>query len=171
MNGRSSVLDGFLNKYIDTHKDLRYAYCDVSKSVRRNGTKVLIYYDSDGNCLGDADTREKYMGLLRKTKCALYSTPGMDERKFTNGFNQVTPRFLELLASGCHVIARYPDNPDTQWYHLNDFCKSVETYEEFEAQMDYARTHDIDREKYKNYLAQHCTSKRAEQLQEILATL
>ncbi len=162
MGRRSPVLKSFLDRYVKSHKNFIYAY-----RAQKGGQ----FYTSDGHPLGYINTREQYMNLMKKARCGLYSTSGIDGEKRTNGFNQVTPRFLELLASGCHVIARYKENPDTEYYHLEDFSKSVDTYEEFEAAMDYAISHDAPIEKYKAYLSQHYTSRRVELLKEIISPL
>ena len=86
-------------------------------------------------------------------------------------FNHVTPRFLELLAAGCHVLCRYIPNADTVHFELDKFSPSIETYVQFEKRMDEALKTPIDKEKYKNYLKKHYTSVRAKQLEEILAKL
>ncbi|MCD7714067.1 MAG: glycosyltransferase family 1 protein [Prevotella sp.] len=165
MGRQNPVLKSFLDKYIESHKDFKYVY-----RVQKDGQ--FLYYTSDGKFLGDMNTREQYMDLMKKARCGFYSTPGIDnDGKRPNDFNQVTPRFLELLTCGCHVIARYKDNPDTEYYQLKDFSKSINTYEEFEAAMDYARTHEIPVDKYKRYLSNHYTSKRAELLKQILSQL
>lgn len=70
---------------------------------------------------------------MRKGKMGLYSTPGIDgDESRTKGYHQVTPRFLELVATGCHIIARYSMNSDTEYYDLKSFSENIETYEQFE---------------------------------------
>ena len=108
---------------------------------------------------------------MKKAKCAFYTTPGIDSEKVTYGFNQITPRFLELLASGCHIIARYVDNADSRYYEVGSFCKSIENYEQFESSLDYARNNDVDIRKYAEYLEKHYTSVRAKQIHQILSQL
>lgn len=127
-----------------------------------------MYYTSKGECLGDINTREKYMGLMRKSRCALYSTPGVDEGKRTNGFNQITPRFLEFVSAGCHVISRYANNSDADFYEMEKFSMRADTYEDFERALDYARTTDVDMNAYSAYLEKHYTSVRVKQLQDII---
>ena len=67
------------------------------------------------------------------------------------------------------MIARYVPNPDTEYYRLQDFSESMETYEQFEKAMDDAMKHDVDMNKYANYLAQHYTSVRAEEIKRIIS--
>lgn len=163
MVGRQNpVLEEYALKYAKLHKDFKFVY-------RKLEGKRFLYYTSDNECLGDINTRDKYMQLMKKSKCGLYSTPGIDGgEQRTNGFNQVTPRFLELLACGCHVIARYKENSDTDFYQLKDFSPSIKNYEEFEKAMDSIRTKTIDLDKYVKYLSQHYTSNRVTILKQII---
>lgn len=162
MGRQNAVLEGFLNQYIINHTDLYYVYREL-KDGKFN------YYTNRGECLGDINTRDKYITLMRSARCGLYSTPGIDGgEKRTNGFSQVTPRFLELIACGCHVIARYKRNSDTDYYELEKFSPSVESYEQFERMLDKARSSEVDIQAYSNYLSKHYTSVRAIQLKEII---
>lgn len=162
MGRQNPVLEGFLKQYIKEHPDLYYVYREL-KDGKFN------YYTNRGESLGDINTREKYMKLMRSARCGLYSTPGIDGgEKRTNGFSQVTPRFLELIACGCHVIARYKPNSDTDYYELERFSKSVDSYEQFEHMLDEARSSDVDMQAYSSYLSKHYTSVRANQLKEII---
>lgn len=158
----SKVFQDFLEKYKQSHPSLKVLY------RRRKGNK-FEYYDDQGNTSVDYDdTRESYMRYLRKSRVAFYSTPGRD-RKAECGYNWVTPRFLEILCSGCAVIMQYNSTADTQYYELESLWgKSVESYEEFEKAMDNALSTPIDVEKYSNYLAKHYTSTRANLFLEIL---
>ena len=162
MGRQNPVLESFLNQYIKIHPDLYYVYRELKDGK-------FTYYTNRGESLGDINTRDKYMKLMRSARCGLYSTPGMDGgEKRTNGFNQVTPRFLELIASGCHVIARYKPNSDTDYYELERFSKPVDSYEQFEHMLDEARSSDVDMQAYSSYLSKHYTSVRANQLMEII---
>lgn len=161
---QSPVLMGYLEQYKKTHPDFNYVY-----NKRINGQ--LLYYTSNGELLDDVNTRGKYMGLMKKAKCAFYTTPGIDSEKVTHGFNQITPRFLELLSCGCHIIARYADNADARYYEIDQFCKSIDNYSQFESALDYARNNDVDIQKYATYLEKHYTSVRANQVKEILSQL
>lgn len=165
MGRQNPVLEQFAYKYAETHKDFTFVY-------RKQEGKQFFYYTSNNEYLGDINTRDKYIHLMQQSRCGLYSTPGIDGgEKKTNGFNQVTPRFLELIACGCHVIARYKENPDTDFYQLKEFSPSVNTYEDFEKLMDQARQKNVDMQKYSNYLSKHYTSKRIKLLQETIKNL
>ena len=159
MLGRQNeVLQTFLNEYSERHKDVTYVY------GKKEG-RGFRYFDQTGVDLGCMSTREDYMNLMRQSRIGLYATPAMDGgRTDTNGFNQVTPRFLEYIANGCHVIARYPNNPDTDFYELNKMTTRIETYDQFEKAMDKLRHEDVDVSCYSQYLKKHYTSNRVQML-------
>lgn len=156
MGRQNPVMKEFLNEYILSHPDFIYVYekLDVGK---------FHYYTSKGEYVGYIETRDKYMSLLRQSKVAMYSTPGIDGGEVrTNGFNQVTPKFLEYLACGCNVICRWKDNSDTDFYQLNTFGSNVDSYKVFEEQMDEARRRPADISKYSEYLKRHYTTSIAD---------
>lgn len=141
------VLKDFLDQYKKTHPDLTIFIPSKQELASRDG----------------------YLDSMKKSRIALYATPGIDGgEKRTNGFSQVTPRFLEMVASGCNIIARYKTNADTDYYELEKFCQSINTYEEFEKEMDKCRIKGPDMTFYSSYLKKHYTSKRVEELQVIL---
>ena len=165
MGRQNPILEQSAYKYAETHKDFLFVY-------RKQKGKQFLYYTSANEYLGDINTRDRYIHLMRQSRCGLYSTPGIDGGEArTNGFNQVTPRFLELIACGCHVIARYKENPDTDFYQLKAFSPSVNTYEDFEKLMDQARQKPVDMQKYSNYLSNHYTSERIKLLQETIKNI
>lgn len=57
-----------------------------------------------------------------------------------------------MVASGCNIIARYKTNADTDYYELEKFCQSINTYEEFEKEMDKCRIKGPDMTFYSSYL-------------------
>lgn len=159
MLGRQNkVFQEFLNEYSETHKDLTYGY---GKKEGRN----FRYYDQSGTDLGCMSSREDYMNLMRLSRIGLYATPAMDGgRTDTNGFNQVTPRFLEYIVNGCHVLARYPKNSDTDYYELDKMSTRIDTYEQFEEAMNKLRNKEVDVPFYSSYLEKHYTSVRVKTL-------
>lgn len=160
---QNPILEKYLDEYIKTHPNFIYVY-------RRLESGNFFYYTNKGDFLGEYGTRAEYISLLRESKIGLYATPGIDGGELrTKGFNQVTPRFLELIASGCHVIARYPQNADTDFYQISDFSPNIDSYEKFETQIDFALNNSIDINKYSSYLKQHYTSTRVEVLKDILS--
>lgn len=143
---------------------------DIKILITKDNKKKYFPYDSNVTLM-NANSRKKYMHSLQISKIMLYATPGMDGGKTrTQGWNQVTPRFLEGIAGQCHIICRYEDNADTKWYGLNSFAESCNSYDKFEALMTRYLTEEIDYHKYKCYLQEHLTSKRITLLNEIMST-
>lgn len=163
MLGRQNkVLQEFLNEYSEHHKDLTYVY------GKKEG-RYFRYYDQDGADMGCMTSRDEYMNLMKQSRIGLYATPAMDGgRTDTNGFNQVTPRFLEYMVSGCHVLARYPKNSDTDFYELDRMSTRIETYKQFETAMDELRNIEVDVPRYSRYLKNHYTSVRVQTLLKYL---
>lgn len=162
--GRQNPL---LMEYVEKYEK---KYPETQIVRRKYENEHFVYYlSSTGETVSIGDTRKSYIELLRKSRIALYTTPGMDgTRTDANGWNQVTPRFLEEVSSQCHVIARYPDNADTRWYGMKTICKSVDSYEEFESMMNCYREEPVDLELYREYLKPHYTSERAKLLKNIM---
>jgi hypothetical protein len=165
MGRQNPVLEKYLAEYIEKNPSFRYVF-------RKQIDSRFLYFTSDGEVLGDINTREKYIDLMRKSKVGLYSTSGIDlDEKKTKGFNQVTPRFLELVACGCHILARYKKNPDTDYYNLENFSRNIDSYEKFEEDLNTKLNSKVDMEDYAQYLESHYTSKRANKLEWILNNL
>lgn len=164
MGRQSILLRSFLEEYINRHPDFTYV-----SSRRENGH--FNYYTNKGEFVGCADDRKRFFKIMRGAKAGLYSTPGLDNKPGANGYNQVTPRFLELLSAQCHIIAHYPDNADTRFYKLSQFSEDIDTYLKFEKAMDNAREAPVDMEKYSKYLSSHYTSERAKLLQQLINEL
>lgn len=152
MLGRQSpTLRGYLEEYSTKHA-LYYV-----QNTGRKGEN-LKYLTNRGEVIPDIVTREDYMNLLRKSRMALYGTSGIDGERPTNGFHQVTPKFLEDIACGCHVISRYVDNPDTDFFELGRMSMRVNNFQQFEEAMEYALHEPVDMQKYAEYLQNHYTS-------------
>jgi hypothetical protein len=160
---QDSLLESFVKKYEKRHTDFNYLY-------RKAENGGFSYIDSKKGFLFNSNRHDDYVNLTSLGKVSLYSTRGLME-KSANGYNQLTPRFLELLSSGCHVIMRYPENEDTKFYKLSQFGPSCESYDLFESLMDKYLKLDVDMNFYSNYLENHYTSVRVEEFNHILKTL
>ena len=158
---QDSMLTEFLNKYLTLHPDTTYI-----RRVLQDGKSV--YVDQSGEVVSPTDSREIYMQMMRKSRACMYSTPGMDDKRRTNGYSQVTPRFLEIIAGGCYPLMRYKVNADTDYYRLADFGPSITSYEQFEKELDKARSEKADMRQYSRYLEGHYTSTVAKRLEEII---
>lgn len=164
MGRQNPVFAQWLKRYASAHDSFKFI-------IREERDGKLVYVDNRGETIDFPDDRTTYLEMLRKAKVSFYSTPGMDGgEKRTNGLNQVTPRFLEMIACGCHVLSRYKKNADTEYYEMERMSILVDNgYEDFENKLDYALTHDVDRERYSAYLDKHKTTVVAKQLMDILS--
>lgn len=165
MGRPNPVLLGYLKQYVQRNPNFVYIYNKLENNQ-------YVYYTSQGELLGTLDRRCDYLAMMKKAKATFYSTPGIDGgEERTNGYNQVTPRFLEQIASGCHIIARYPKNADTDYYELDKICPSINTYVEFEDALTKAIKEPVNMKLYSEYLAKHYTSVRAMQFRDIIKNL
>lgn len=161
--GRSNpVLLDYMQRYEKEHPDVEYVY-----QAAKDGN--YGYCSNRSGMLGAFNDRQSYMALLRASRVGFYSTPGIDGgEKRTGGFNPVTPRLFELLAAGCHVVARYPDNADTQFYELNALCPSVTSYGEFAERLQTALGSPPPVDRHHQYLQKHYTSARVDLLNQLV---
>lgn len=158
-------LKEWLEIYAKKHEDFIYVY-----GVREKD--MFNHYTNKGDFIGNISQRNQFIDLMRKSRVGLYATPGMDGgEKRTNGFNQVTPRFLEFIACGCHILSRYMKNADTDYYEMGKITTCIDSYQQFEEEMDKARANKVDMKLYSEYLSNHYTSIRARQLMQVIKDL
>ena len=159
MGRRNPVLMSFLEQY----------------SKKRSGLKIVMNGEIDGKrvfCTQEKEfvsenSRANWFDVLSRTKVVFYHTPGVDGGEArTNGFNQVTPRFLEGIACGCHVISRYENNSDTDFYELDKMTCNIRDYQQFEREMDRALSESVNKECYNDYMLKHYTSTVAKLLND-----
>lgn len=159
--GRANiVLWEYLKLFEKKYPEIKYAY-------QKNQNGKLYYVNNNNETIGNFQSRESYFKLLKLAKVCFYSTPGIDGgEKRTGGFNPITPRFLESLAAGCHVIARYVENEDSEFYQLHNICSPVNSYKEFEKQLIEA-IYETESPVKRNasYLKNHYTSSRISYLE------
>jgi len=163
MAGRKNpVIWEYLQRYSTENKEFEYVY-------QINVDGKLMYESNKKGVIGEFHSREEYIDLLRSAKISFYATPGVDGgEERTNGFNPVTPRFLELMTAGCLLMGRYPINAETEFYELEEYCPRIESYEEFINILEnYNLLDSYPKEKYIKYLDKHYTSVRAKQLENI----
>lgn len=163
---KDPVFWDYIKKYEKENPVIEYVYQELYGRIP--------YYVSNkkGKLEGDYFSREAYSNLLRSAKITFYSTPGTDPSKVgSSGYNQVTPRFLELLSSGCLVMGRYTDNPDVEFYQLPELCFRISSYQDFERYARLFLDNDFVKEhlsRYPSYLTKHSTSSRIDLLEKIL---
>ena len=172
LTGRQDpLLYSFFKEYVKRHPGV--SYVKRGQELENDTSKTKEYYLNGKDCIGAVETREQFMQLQAQGKITLYGVQGYSEG-FTKGFYHMTPHFLEIIACGCHVIARYPsgaEGVDAQFYEFDKFSPSVTTYDDFESAMDMALNTDIDLNKYSSYLRKHYTSVRVKELNQLLAKL
>lgn len=172
LTGRQDpLLYSFFKEYVKKHPDV--SYVKRGQELENDTNKTKDYYLNGKSCIGPIETREDFITLQSQGKVTLYGVQGYLPG-FTNGFFHMTPHFLEIIACGCHVIARYPIDSsgiDAQFYEFNKFSPSVNTYDEFEFAMDTALRSEVDLELYSSYLKKHYTSVRAKELEELLSAI
>ncbi|MFZ4456099.1 MAG: hypothetical protein ACOYOT_07760 [Bacteroidales bacterium] len=156
----------YVLKYEKQHPQIEYVYQEL-----RDKTPVYIS-NKRGELKEDYFSRENYTKLLAEAKFAFYITPGIDPaKKGANGFNQVTPRFLELISSGNVVLGQYPKNSDTDYYEMEKYCLQINNYNEFAKTVDKFLNDDIRKNhltNYQEYLRNHSTTFSCDLLKNIL---
>lgn len=158
---KNNVLWEYLLHYEQQHPEIEYLY-----QVEQDG--ALYYRSNQQGIIGKFQSRKEYIELIRSAKVAFYATPGMDEGAArTAGFNPVTPRFLELLSSGCHVLARYPDTEETRFYNMKEISPAIMSYGQFEEALTVALTAAAPVKQNANYLRSHYTSTNVEILKQL----
>ena len=155
----------FMKRYEKDHPQVEYLF----QEERPGDDGKLSYISNKRGRIEGLEGRAAYVSLIRSAKVAFYATPGIDGGEArTGGFNPVTPRLFELLAAGCHVVARYPDNDDTRFYELQEICPSADTYDRFAATLDQALGAPPPLARNSAYLQKHYTSARVELLRHIM---
>ena len=154
LSGRTNaVLLQFLKRFEHENPGIEYL-----QQQQINGK--LFYVSNISGVIGDFSSRESYWELIKSARVCFYSTPGMDDgAKRTGGFNPLTPRWFELLAAGCHVIARYPDTQETRHYRMSTVAPPVNSYEQFKQELTMYLTAAAPVERNALYLQDFYTSK------------
>jgi hypothetical protein len=156
------VLMSFLKKYERIHPEIEYVFRDGKN-------EDACYRSNQCGELGKIQSRSDYFNLIRAGRISFYSTPGMDGGETrTNGFNPVTPRFFELLAAGCHILARYPNTAETSFFRMDAICPSINTFEKFEYQLDNALQSSQPIKRNAEYLKDHYTENRIDRLRGLI---
>jgi hypothetical protein len=165
--GRSNpVLWGYLMEYEKKFPDVEYIYPEQVDGE-------FYYVSNKSGRIGKFNKRDEYINLLRSAKVGFYSTPGIDgDEERTGGFGPVTPRFLEMVAAGCKIIARYPQSAETAFYEMNKVCISCDNYSQFEQELSNAlNSENSCFAQNEVYLEKHYTSARIDLLKSILSQI
>lgn len=149
---KNSKLHEFMLEYCKTHPSVSYVYRE------KDG-----YISTNGDLIGDAPTREDYMNLLGRARVSLVASPAIDGDKDFGGYDFFTPRFFESIVQYCHVIGRYPNNDEANYFSMSDICPNVKTYEEFETTMNEKLRCEnaMNIQGYASFIKRNLTSTRA----------
>ncbi|MBA4304931.1 MAG: hypothetical protein C0424_11950 [Sphingobacteriaceae bacterium] len=130
LSGRTNpVLLGYLKQFVSENPGTEYLQQQLIDGK-------LCYVSNLSGLIGEFSGREDYWKLIKSAQVCFYATPGMDDAAGrTGGFNPLTPRWFELLAAGCHVIARYPDTVETRHYKMASVIEAVQHYDDFKTQL------------------------------------
>ena len=146
LTGRQDpLLYSFFKEYIGRHPDVTYV--KRGQDLDNDINKTKKYYLNGVNCLGSVESRDDFMKLQAQGRVTLYGVQGYLDG-YTKGFYHMTPHFLEIIASGCQVLCRYPsgrEGVDARYYEFERFSPSLETYDQFENAMDKALTKYIEK--------------------------
>lgn len=157
---QNEILTKFLNKYLVEYPEVECVYL--------SNQEEFIYSSNLKGDIGKFKERMEFFNLLLESEISFYSTPGIDGGELrTKGFNQVTPKYLELLAADVKIIGRYSSNKETAFYELEKVCDNIEDYDQFKNLL----TLHLNNNKENNYqqiLEKHYTSRRIMGLVEIL---
>jgi hypothetical protein len=146
----NKVFNKYLQRYAQENQNFEYI---IRRWQDGELYKKNFYYSNKRGNIGEFSNRNDYFMLLKKTKVALYTTPGYDEE--TKRFmNHVTPSLFEFISAGCKIIARYPQNTETEYFRLNDITRSINNYNMFKETMDvYLNSYSNDHlEKHSDYM-------------------
>jgi hypothetical protein len=164
LSGRQNeVLKSFLNKYLTEFPEVEV--------LSESETEKFVYSSNKKGTIGKFNERNDFFRLLCESRISFYSTPGLDEGVIrSKGFNQVTPKYLELLAADVKIIARYPYNKETIFYELQKICPNIDNYIQFRSLLMLYLQNDRDNN-YENILNKHFTSQRVIELSNIISKI
>lgn len=164
--GRTNpTISEYLDRYLESKPEIEIVY----RKKIENGN--FIYFSNKRGEIGNIVSREDYMNLLKRARIGVYATPGMGDEIRAKSLNPVTPRYLELLAAQCHVLALYPKTNETTYFELDRVCQSLDSYHMFESVINKYLKSPVNLEKYNSVLDKHYTSKRVIELNDIIGDL
>lgn len=123
----------YLNTFSLEYPDFEYV---VRKWEGNQLYKKNIYVSNKKGILGEFSDRKSYITLLKKAKVALYATPGFDENS-ERFMHHITPSLFEFVTSGCRIMARYPNNAETEYFKLEELSPPIESYDQFKESLSF----------------------------------
>jgi tetratricopeptide (TPR) repeat protein len=162
---RNPLLEQYMERLLTEQPELQY----VTTEAFDNEQKVRIYSNQQG-CLGESDSRATFMALLDRSRISLVSTVGMDGSRQTGGIDPISPRFLESMAAGCHLVGRIPENLEFRGDTISGHCHSVDSYEGFKTTVLSLLTATTAQPDYRHLLCDRLASSLAPKILAALAS-
>lgn len=164
---RNPLLDQYLHLFLHDHPACHAVITEKSD----DGETIQIHSNNCGD-LGSSDSRSKFMRLLSRCRISLVSTVGMDGSRQTGGIDPISPRFLESMAAGCHLVGRIPDNSEFRDSGLAQLCHHVNSYQQFEkVTLELLADPVNPRERYRPFLQNRLTSSLVPIVRNALSSL
>lgn len=123
---RNPLLEQYMSRLLGEYPETHY----ITTEAFDNEKLVRIYSNKQGD-LGVSESRTTFMNLLKRCKISLVSTVGMDGSRDTGGIDPVSPRFLESMAAGCHLVGRIPANDEFVQSGVYGLCYHIDSYQGF----------------------------------------
>lgn len=162
---RNPLLEKHMVRLLTERPELHYVTTEAFDAEQ----KVRIYSNMQGS-LGESDSRTTFMSLLDRSKISLVSTVGMDGSRQTGGIDPISPRFLESMAAGCHLVGRIPENLEFRNDAISGCCHAVDSYENFKTTvLSLLATTDAQPD-YRQLLCERLTSSLVPRILEALAS-
>ena len=164
---RNPQLDQFMSHLLANHPEIHY----LTTEAFDQGKTIHIYSNKFGD-MGESDSRRTFMNILSRCKVSLVSTVSMDGSRATGGIDPVSPRFLESMAAGCHLVGRIPDNKEFRATGITEVCHHVTSYQQFEQLIcNLLSQHGPPNPKYHHIVQERLTSALPAQIISALRSL
>lgn len=122
---RDKLLESYMEQLLKRHPHLHYL-----TTVTEDDT--VYFFSNQQGRLQESDSRESFMKMLSRCKISLVHSPGMDEQGTSGEIMPVSPRYLESIAAGCHLVGRIPRHDEFDLLGIRPFCHHADDYETFE---------------------------------------
>lgn len=162
---RNPVLHEYAMRFVEKHSEFEYIYADNSIKGKP------VYLSTKNGYIGNIPNRKDFMGLLKKAKICLVSSPGIDSSRIeADGLDFPTPRFYEAAINYCFMLGRYTDHEEFKAQKIPDVCDRISAYESFEETLIDILKHNrtLDKKIYDNFINKHKTSTWLKELFNII---
>lgn len=122
---RDNLLDSYMEQLLQLYPQLHYL------TTQTDDDSVYFFSNQHGR-LQESNSRETFMTMLSRSKISLVHSPGMDNNWQCNEIMPVSPRYLESIAAGCHLVGRIPCHDEFDLLGIRPFCSHADNYKVFE---------------------------------------